>query len=365
MVNPTEEEFSQDLDRVRAFRAEAPVPDRARLAVGRQRLLEAASRRGGLSLLRRDWRLAAVGTAAAVTVAALAATQLPLYGDDEGKAPTASELRTGARDASELLRRAADTVAARTTPKPTDDQWVYTRTVYGDGAVGAGAPVLRGPRMAGADGTDERSVPLDRKGRVPAGEDAGTDGERQDTESWYRYADPEFENGKEGDDHSPRERFRFLAELPADPEEALAAVRQFYPLDDGGPAGGKAESTDWHSFSAASVVLRSSPMHYQGLARLYRALATLDGVKVVDGTVKDAAGRRALALYFDTGEPDRVRKEVLLDPETYTYLGGRSVVVRDHTEEFRDQKIERKAGDVLFDTAVVATALVDEEGQRP
>ncbi|SEP71377.1 hypothetical protein [Streptomyces radiopugnans] len=79
-----------------------------------------------------------------------------------------------------------------------------------------------------------------------------------------------------------------------DPE--LARIRWFYPSDGGGEPSGDTlrESRDAHHYRAAGVLIKSYPMAHQGLARLYRALATVDGVEVVDHLVKDAAGRDAI-----------------------------------------------------------------------
>ncbi|MFP8960287.1 CU044_5270 family protein [Streptomyces nanhaiensis] len=327
-----------EMTRVREFRADAPAPDRARLAPGRRRLLDAAERGARPRRLRADWRLAVAGAAVAVTAAAFAGSQLAGGGADTAAPPAASSIRSHVdlTDAATVLRHAADTVERLPDPEPRDGQWTYVRTRQG------------------------------------ATENGGHQ-EPSTQESWYRYDDPEFENWKEGDDHSPRERFRFLASLPDDPEKALARIRWFYPSDGGGEPSGDTprEPRDAHHYRAAGVLIKSYPMAHQGLARLYRALATVDGVEVVDHLVKDAAGRDAIALYFEDGEKGpagfpETTDLLLIDPDTYTYLGTRSTVAEDFTDELPDGTVhELRKGQVLWDTAVLRTALVDAEGRRP
>ncbi|GAA3639159.1 CU044_5270 family protein [Streptomyces chitinivorans] len=326
-----------EMTRVRDFRADAPAPDRARLAPGRQRLLDAAEHRARPRRLRADWRLAVAGAAVAVTAAAFAGSQLVGGGADTAAPPAASSVRPHAdlKDAATVLRRAADTVERLPDPEPRDGQWTYIKTRQG------------------------------------AAENGGHQ-ESSTQESWYRYDDPEFENWKEGDDHSPRERFRFLASLPDDPEKVLERIRWFYPSNGTRPSDDAPEEPDdAHHYRAAGVLIKSYPMAHQGLARLYRALATVDGVKVVDHLVEDAAGRDAIALYFEGDEKGpagfpETRDLLLIDPTTYTYLGTRSTVAEEFSEELPDgTEHGMRQGQVLWDTAILRTALVDAEGRRP
>jgi hypothetical protein len=98
--------------------------------------------------------------------------------------------------------------------------------------------------------------------------------EPEPQEHWERYADPRFENGKEGDDRSMRERLRFLDELPDDPAAVLKKVRAYYPSGKGDPV-----SEGEHDMGALSVLFASQPMPPQALAKLYRALAAVPGAE--------------------------------------------------------------------------------------
>jgi hypothetical protein len=103
----------------------------------------------------------------------------------------------------------------------------------------------------------------------------------------------------------------------------------------------------------------------RAIAALYQALPKIPGVTVVQGAT-DVAGRRGVAFSRAAsievpGSSDRFRLEVILDPNTYRYLGARYVVTRDH---FSDGTRYRK-GQVFISTAQLALAVVDAPCQRP
>lgn len=288
---------TDEMTLVRALRADAPTPDRLSLAEGRQRLTEATGRR---RRPRPDWRLTAVATTAAVALATVLGTQL--MGGEQGVQPGARTVdMTELGSAAPLLRDAAAEVADDPVPRPRVGQWVYTKE-------------LEIREQADGPG-EERGGP-------------------RETEHWYRYADPEFENGKSGDDHSARERFRFLADLPSDPAEVRKLARAFYPSED--------EPVARHDFRALSMLAMSWPADPKGLAAVYRAMATVPGVRAV--RTQDALGRPVIGIRFP-GRPGLL----LLDAVTFRYAGsgGMYSPVGDGAD------------------AVMKTALVGREGERP
>ncbi|MGW3669225.1 CU044_5270 family protein [Streptomyces sp. NPDC005141] len=314
---------------VREFRAGAPKPDRARLAEGRDRLSSAAGRGRGRRL-RADWRLAAVGAAAALTAVAVLASGLG--GGGHSGAERTVPAATGS--VKEVLERAASTVErADPPPTPHAGQWVYEKKLSASPEV------------------------------WPTSAAAQPEPEPEPQEHWARYADPRFENGKEGDDRSMRERLRFLDELPDDPAAVLKKVRAYYPSGKGSP-----ESEGEDDMRALSVLFASQPIPPQALAKLYRALAAVPGVEVTDHLVRDLAGRDALAVGHDE-RGQKVRREILIDPHTYQYLGDRWIVVKDYKDTFpgADDTPDRpwKAGDLVFQNALLATGVVDHKGDRP
>ncbi|MEV5339964.1 CU044_5270 family protein [Streptomyces sp. NPDC052676] len=288
-----------EMTAVRELRAEAPTAHRADLLGGRDRLLREARKGSRARRLRSDWRLASLGAAVAITVAALVVPQVVGGGDAAPGARPGYTIELGS--AKELLNEAADTIAAAPAVTARDGQWVYTRTVETNVT------------------DDERPGPY-------------TD------ERWTRYADPAMEDGKAGDDHSPREQYAFLKSLPDDPARVRAKARAFFS------ATHSSESRTEHEYRALTAVIsRSYVYDPEGLAKVYRALATIPGVRAAD--VQDAAGRDAIALYL---EGDGPREEVLLDPATWLYRGHR----------YLDD------GELIISGARLDTRVVDGKGER-
>ncbi|MGX1129743.1 hypothetical protein RKD49_001933 [Streptomyces glaucescens] len=288
-----------EMTAVRELRAEAPVAQRADLVAGRERLLRAA-RGGRARRLRSDWRLAAIGAAAAITAAALI---VPGVVDGGGAAPGSRPGYTvELGSAKDWLNDAADTIAAGPAVTARDGQWIYTETVE-------------------TNTTDDEPDP-------------------QTDERLIRYADPAMENGKAGDDHSPREHYAFLKSLPDNPAQVRAEARAFFYATD------PEESRTEHEYRALTALIsRSYVYDPEGLAKVYRALATVPGVRVAD--VVDAAGRDAIAVYR---EGAGYRDETLLDPDTRLYRGFRSL---------------SRDGEVEISGARLTTQVVDGEDDRP
>ncbi|MCX4987268.1 MULTISPECIES: CU044_5270 family protein [unclassified Streptomyces] len=317
---------------VREFRAGAPKPDRARLAEGRDRLSSAAGRGRGRRL-RADWRLTAVGAAAALTAVAVLASGLGGGGHNGAERTVPAATRTVPGSVKEVLERAASTLErADPPPTPHAGQWVYEKKLSA------------------------------RPGMWPKSAAAQPEPEPEPKERWVRYADPRFENGKEGDDHSMRERLRFLDELPDDPAAVLKKVRAYYPSGKDDPEPGE------HDMDGLRVLFASQPVPPQALAKLYRALAAVPGTEVTDHLVRDLAGRDAIAVGHDV-KGQKIRREILIDPHTYQYLGDRWIVVKDYKDSFPSgsDTPERpwKAGDLIFQNALLATGIVDHKGDRP
>jgi len=321
-----------EMTKVRELRADAPTPDRGRLAPGRTRLVEVAGtgKRSRVLWARREFVIGAV--VAAVTAVAVTASLLS-GGSDSGRKvrPAASpSVSLKGLSAPELLERAAKAVeAGPPVTVPEAKQWIYTKGIQ----------------------EDSRTAAKDRELYV--------------SEQWIRYdgsamADRmpmsgsklqirtmHLENGKEGDDRSPREMYRFLAKLPTDGEGTLKAIRDAHAIGDV-----KGETKMQRAYREISVLLDADVMPSEGLAGLYRALATLPGGKVVDHLVKNAAGRRVIALSYDradTGKAgDHMADQWLLDPQTYRIVGRRFV----------------EGGEVVGGGSTMATAVVNKAGQK-
>ncbi|MFE9648644.1 CU044_5270 family protein [Streptomyces sp. NPDC006365] len=307
----------EDMTRVRELRAEAPVPDRGRLAPGRGRLVEAAKagQRPGNVRRRRVFVIAAV--VAAVTAVAFTVSFL-VEGSGSGRKvqPAASpSMSLKGLSAAEFLERAADVVEQEPpATEPRAKQWIYTKSRQE--ARGRNAKVM---------------VPVE--------------------EEWIQYDGTlaaQEERGKllthENPNPSPREAYRFLTALPTDGEQVLEAVRDAY--DDESRTDVTRTQRDYGEIRG---LLNAHLVPPDGLAGLYRALATLPGGKVVDHLVKTADGRRVIALRYESPYKDGPTDEWLLDPETRRIVGLRQLDGHDKP---------------AFGTSIVTRAVVDEAGQR-
>ncbi|MEV5674133.1 CU044_5270 family protein [Streptomyces sp. NPDC052164] len=324
-----------EMTTLRELRADVPVPDRAALAPGRKRLTEAMAGGGRTRRLRADWRIASLGAAAAITVAALLGTQLLDASDPRGTAPATIASNLDLSGPAETLNRAADFVeGSAAPPEPRDDQWIYTRGVVAEPELKAG-----GEEMA------EMTYEPD---------------------SWSRYGNGAAEKDQSDDDRSAREIYRAAARLPEDPAALLAEVRRLYPADTSGQT--RSETEEQQTFRGLSVLLESYPLPPAAVARIYRAMATLPGVGITGHLVKDAAGREAIAVTRDE-QGTHERREILLSPYDYTYAGQRFVVTEDYEMKMPEgmpgpgQKFT--AGDITINEARTAAAVVDAEGDKP
>ncbi|MEU5039875.1 CU044_5270 family protein [Streptomyces griseorubiginosus] len=325
-----------EMTEVRALRADAPTVDRGRLAPGRARLLAAA--RAG-QRRRAPWRrreFVIVAVVAAVTAVAVTAALL-VGGDSAGhkvRPATGPTFDLRGMSAAQLLNRAADTLETEPDgPVPTARQWIYRRAIQEH---------------------QDRTLP---DSMVPQ---AYVD------ESWIRYdgtalASMEFdgtttrmhttrmhlENGGAGDDRSAREMYRVLSALPSDGERTLRVLREKNAIEDG-----RGVPQAENDYIEISVLLDAYVMPSEGLASLYRALATLPGGKVTDHLVETKAGTRAIALSYDRGDDPRTgepaQDQWLIDPQTYRIIGLRLLT----------------AGEVVGGSSLAGTAVVDRAGVR-
>ena len=154
-----------------------------------------------------------------------------------------------------------------------------------------------------------------------------------------RITETKPENSVEGDNRSPQELYRFLIALPSDGEGALRAIREEDAIaDEEGSTQAEQDSIE------ISALLDADIKPSKGLAGLYRALATLPALSLVDHLVKDATGRRVIAL----GEGKGSNRYWLIDPETYDVLGTQQI----------------RGGKVIGGNSLIGRAVVDKAGER-
>ncbi|MGW9248378.1 CU044_5270 family protein [Streptomyces badius] len=328
-----------EMTRLRELRADAPVPDRATLAPGRERLTDAIEGRSRRTLrLRADWRIASLGAVVAITAAALFVTQIVDTSDprQSGPATVAGDLDLSSPAAA--LGEAADYLERQEVPpEPRSDQWIYLRE--------------ENPEQE----KQWKEMPADIRKTMPWS---------YSPDSWIPYDDKAAENDESDTDYrTARESYRIAAGLPEDPEALLAELRKVFPTGDG--SNGPREDEDAHSFRALTVLLQSYPLPPDALARIYRALATIQGIGVTDHLIRDAGGRQVIAV---TRAYDRnTRSEIFIDPVDYSYAGQRDVVTRTHevTGPEGTEPIAYQRGDILLDVARTRAAVVDAKGEKP
>ena len=153
--------------------------------------------------------------------------------------------------------------------------------------------------------------------------------------------------------------YDYLSSLPSDP----AALEQILA----GSAGPVVASTREQAvFQAISTLLDAGES--QGVvvplrlsATLYRILEQLPGVTFDSAT--DLAGRQGIGFSMEL--EGYFNQEIVIDPETYTYMGFKDVVVKNHAMAGTDGTRYVMAGHVLGWGALLGSAIVAKPGQLP
>ncbi|TXS50489.1 hypothetical protein EAO75_12155 [Streptomyces sp. uw30] len=274
------------------------------------------------------WLRPALAAAAVVTAAAVTFVVLPSSGSGGG----ASAQRPGKTAVSVLedIALAAED-AGGAYGEIRDDQFVYVDSKvsyagYEEGKKTVIQPLHRSEQWTSVDGT--------RKGLV---REAGRG-------QWS--TDPDPAPGKPGYDVSTN--YRHLATLPTDPDEMYEWLERVGP-------GNSGQELHQAMFVLVGDLIRDALVPPEQAAALFRAVARIPGVKVVENVV-DAAGRRGVAITRD--DPDNpTRDEWIFDAKTHEFLGERSVATDDYSDI--------KKGQVTGNTAILDRAIVDRAGQRP
>jgi hypothetical protein len=96
-------------------------------------------------------------------------------------------------------------------------------------------------------------------------------------------------------------------------------------------------------------------------AALYRVLQQLPGVQFESAT--DLAGRQGLGFFMVL--EGYYKLELVIDPNTYTFMGFKDVAVRDHAMTGTDGTRYVRAGHVMGWAALLGQAVVENPGQLP
>jgi hypothetical protein len=162
-----------------------------------------------------------------------------------------------------------------------------------------------------------------------------------------------------------------LAALPTDPEALLSLLRKQItapPADPRVPADGRGVprpdmskvDVDGVLFSRIAAILDQNLLPPDVTAALWRAAALVPGVTQaaepvrIDGRSAIAVGRVQYGWQFE---------QLLVDPDTYDYVGHRSIAIKDHTYPGTDPPLTEHAGSVQFALTRLAASIVDAPGQ--
>jgi hypothetical protein len=120
-----------------------------------------------------------------------------------------------------------------------------------------------------------------------------------------------------------------VAGLPTDPDALLARIRKDY----------RDKGRDVTTYGVIAMLFRDNQLiPPKTNAALYRALAKIPGVRVVENAT-DYAGRQGIGVAFGGGNEKGHGQMIVLNPETYRYMGD--------TRQ-----------------AILGSAVVDKPGQR-
>ncbi|MBT2440161.1 CU044_5270 family protein [Streptomyces sp. ISL-36] len=310
------------------------------------RLADAAAR----SPRNPFFRKAVLVPAAAALVGALAIGVLALTpgdavdaGSDRATGPVLTT-EIGAADpqgAPRLLDRISLAAAGTQAPRPSTGQYIYIETKSANTYV----------RTVG-DKASLVSEPLHtrRSWRSPDGLkgwliEPGTTGPEGIT------LEGTDEKGNVPTPHLGAPSHNYLAALPTDPD---ALLRKIYKETEG-----QGNGPDQQAFTTIGDLLIESWPSPRLSAALYKAAAKIPGVVMVNDAT-DAAGRRGVAV-ARLDETSGQRTEWIFDSKTLTFLGERTVQVR----EAADNGVLIKPGTVVFTHAIINRAFVDDIKQLP
>ncbi|MEU9283805.1 CU044_5270 family protein [Streptomyces sp. NPDC048275] len=275
---------------------------------------------------RNPWLRPAIAAAAVATAAAVAFVLLPSSGGDVSAQPPSRATVALLEDLALAAEHEDSPDAIR------DDQWVYVDAKVSYSSSGEGKkteipPLHRFESWHSVDGT--RAGLYRETGRG----------------QWRGEADP-----KPGEvAYELSTNYRHLSTLPTDADKMYDWLHEVAPKYSG-------QETDQAMFVLVGDLIREAIVPPEVSAALYRAVAKIPGVTVVEDVV-DAAGRSGVAIARK--DPDNPsRDEWIFDRKTHAFLGERSVATSDWSGGV-------KKGDVTSNTAILSRAVVDKAGQRP
>ncbi|MEU8803866.1 CU044_5270 family protein [Spirillospora sp. NPDC048819] len=307
----------------------------------------------------RPWpghrRLLLAGALAAAVAAA--GVVVGVHGDQDSE-PLALRPLGGPQD---LAHNAALVAASKPVPEIGKTQWAYLKTVYAETQEGGGRPVF---------GTPKKTLTRELWRR--------TDGKR------FAVVQDGRLRVAEGSKYDPT--YPELLSLPTDPKAVLATVYKTIdaeytrrlaewskPIPDDLPERTRekharmkkrkpepptTEERNSRAFELITLSMRDAVLPPKIEAALYGAAAAIPGVRY-EPKAADLGHRRGVTLY--RVENGYLRREIIVDPKTYAYLGFRAIVVKDHREP---GLLPVKQGQITGWGALMTASFVPKPGSR-
>ncbi|WP_329426281.1 CU044_5270 family protein [Streptosporangium sp. NBC_01495] len=332
-----------DLDLVQDLRSEVRQSDLRTLHGARERLLTAMvpapPPRRSRPMVPRLLGVGALGLSIVVGVTVLQG----LDGTDSREGTVSTPVWAPAASVKSLAERASTAAAKVVDVYPRTDQWLYTK------GIGYQAR-QKGTSKAGKRWTHELWQKGDGKGRA----------RRYSDETTGKNA-PLATGTPSGSSDAPRWDVAYLRSLPLDPAALLKRLRK----DGENPSDRPDLPEAWMLFRDVQLILQEGAPPPRLRAALYTVVSELEGIGIEE-KVKDLAGREGVGIYLDRG--DGTRHEVIVDPKSYAYLGGREIFVGGGTQaphSTHSTNGQYAEDDVIIAWAQVARGIVDHAGDLP
>jgi hypothetical protein len=292
-----------------AWETPAPPTDEAR-ARARTALLERAAAQPRRAPTRRRRVLVPAALVAGLALVAVVGLSFDGSRPQPGVPPATAAV---------VLERAAHAAQTESFTPPRPDQWVYTEDRIEGGGGRTQWRRADGGGFAIRDEDGRLHVEQMRPRKVPGRPLPG-----------------------------PLENYAALAELPTDPVQ----LRK-WAYDQTDSIEGAGSTPDAEVYSILRGLLGGGAVPPALKAAIFRALKDVPGVTL---RTVEVLGHRVLALQLTD---EWLRQELLLDPQTYAYYGGRSTAVGDPPKQKGGTR-----GQVVV-AVRVSEGIVDEPGQRP
>ena len=310
-----------------------------------------ASFRPAASGPARTRRLAAPAAALAAA-AAVAAGVISLNGHPALPKSAPAHHLGRAYNAAQLVDYATKSAAGRPAFNPKPHQWIYTDVLRATSSAGTGG-YLAGPPDGRLNHKTWTRVDFQKYAYVKNGKLVIVASNLPRSAKTGKAVQP-LPIGW------PSVSYRYLNSLPTRPARLIAVIKDNLQAEPD-PIG--AEGTgNLGVFNAVEALLENTVLPPRLLAALYGVLAG-DPAVHFERSVTDLAGRHGVG--FSTVQEGYLKKQIVINPRTYAYMGYVDVAVRAHTSTGLDGTAHFDRGQVLGWEAMLASGIVQRPGQVP